>query len=290
MMFEVVPPSKFSSEEAMEKVVADLADGLSTVDCIDALNVPEVVDENRHGSPYYRNLDVCRFAEGLRKKTGLNVIANKVVVQCRGRQGFLDWLDSAVKVHGLTDFVFVGGNYADNIYPGPSVAEATEMALERFGLSVGGILIPSRLDESERLLRKTLSGTSFFTTQILFSANPLKSVLSSYYSKCVENSAKPAEVFLSFSVPSNAHHLEFMKWLGAELTPKVEETLLSGGSMAQKSIDLARSVWLDAFNYLQDSSVPIQLGLNVEAVFLRNLDAALEMARQLSAARARNRF
>jgi len=283
IFFEIVPPNRAAPAESRERFFKNVAAALASLEGIDYLNVPEVADENHVGKPHYRNEDACVFSDKLSKATGLPAIVNKMVVHCEGEKGFLAWLDEAVNRFHVKDFVLVGGYRVMHQYPGPPVFEATRLALARHNVRVGHIAIPTREGEAERMVQKTLAGGSFFTTQVLFSADPLRAVLESYQAKCEANGVKAGEVYLSFAPVHSREDLEFLQWLGAEISPTDERALFaSPAGPVQASIDLAQRVWQETQAFSKEAGLKVRLGLNLAPIFQHNLGSAVELARQFA--------
>ncbi len=283
ILFEVVPPSRAATDDYKQKILETISSALTSVDSVELINIPEIVEENRKGEPHFRNESSCCFARQLREKTGKQVIVNKAVVHCKGTSDFLRWLDHATNSDGIENFIFTGGNSRFHRYPGPSVSEATRLALKENTIAVGNILIPSRPQESDRLLTKTIAGASFFTTQVLFAPDPMKTILSSYGAKCVEKGVKASKVFLSFTPVRTWDDLVFLKWLGAEISPGQEKWLLNHpDAVTSRSIDLALNIWKEVSNHVLDSKMEIELGVNVEEIFIHNLEPALTMVKKLA--------
>lgn len=279
VLLEVAPPGRLASTEAKTKAVWQVRDALSRLPPGVRVNVPEVIDENQRGEPFYKNEDTLAFIDRLRD-AGIQapVLVNKVVVQTPGLNGFESWLDGAIRAHGVHEFVLVGGNHSSTPYPGPTVLAATRAALKRAKVRVGNICIPDRANEPQRLLDKTRAGASFFTTQVLFETTALRSTLHEYARLCRDARLAPAEVFLTFSPVATEHHLDFIRWLGANVPPHAERRLLKGGAaMIPNSIELARELWNDA----KRDNPGLTLGLNVAGLFHHNLDAAVDLANTL---------
>ncbi len=290
LFFEIVPPNKFSTVESREKFLKAVSSATASIKDIGFLNIPEVADENHLGQAYFKNEDVCVFAEKARKATGIEAIANKMVVHFRTENEFTAWLDQAVNQYKIRDFVFVGGYRGTNDYLGPSVVEATRLALARHDIRVGHICIPSREGEAERMLHKTLAGGNFFTTQVLFSADPLKAVLEAYASKCQANGIKPAEVYLSFAPVQTPQDLDFLQWLGAEIPDADAQALfVDPAKTVQRSIELAKAAWNETCAFLEQNGLKIPLGLNIEAIFQHNLGHARDLAHQFAVLTAKTR-
>src|SRR5213078_1860594 len=112
-------------------------------------------------------------------------------------------------------------------------------------VALGNITIPDRENEVDRLVEKTQAGCDFFTTQVLFEAEPMATVLRAYGKRCAALGLKPATVLLSFAPVSDYQDLEFLAWLGASVTPRTEEALVTNaeGAPGRSSIEIARTLW-----------------------------------------------
>lgn len=255
-----------------------------------AINVPEVLDENHMGEPFYRTVDPREFATTLRDRLSRDIVVNKVVVHSSSRGAFVRWARETVAHHKIHNMVLVGGASGLRKYPGPGVVEAAGMVshiyrtLELQDGLVGSIAIPSRPHEAERLFTKTLSGVRFATTQILFDTISLKGLLTEYDRLCREFQVDPLTVIISLAPVSDIHDLEFVRWLGAEVPDVVEESLFTRDPEAAKdhSIEIAVKVWNGIASFARAKKLRVPLGLNVEQVSHHNLDAAVEMTERLS--------
>ncbi|MFH1106375.1 MAG: hypothetical protein V1787_00615 [Candidatus Micrarchaeota archaeon] len=274
VMFEVSPPSKRSSADAVGKAVAKIADAVKRTRCIDALNVPEIIAENRDGEPLYRNMDVLEFASLVYKATGKPVAVNKVVAFFSSAEEFDSWLGRASAQGGICAAVLVGGSSDAVRYLGPPVIEADRRATAFAGTGVGNISIPERQGEAARVLAKTAAGCSFFTTQVIMEPESTLALLKEYSGKCGETGIAPATFYLSLAPVGDAHDLEFLKWLGAKVPQEVESRLAGSSDMASESVEIA----LQTFNAILDSAESrapdVPLALNVEPISMHNLEPA----------------
>ena len=76
--------------------------------------------------------------------------------------------------YGIRNLILVGGESHGIQYPGPSVSEAASLAAqEGREFLLGGITIPSRSREMERIRQKYQHGLRFFTTQVLLDSNDI---------------------------------------------------------------------------------------------------------------------
>ena len=289
IVLEIVPPHRRASEKTLAGLVTKVQDAVGSIPHLDALNIPEVLDENHAGLPFYRNLGPRAFAQRLNDGLGVEAIVNKVVVHARGREDLATWLRESIDVDGLRNFVLVGGTSSRIEYPGPDVVTANEIMGEVAGgrgdVVCGNITIPERPREVERLLRKTRAGARFFTTQVLFEPEPISTVLREYGAACAAARVPPATVLLSFAPVADYEDIEFLVWLGATITPETEDALVAGRGReaGRASFDVARRIWTRIRDGNASSRHPVPLGVNIEEISVHNFDLAVRMAREFPA-------
>lgn len=280
IIFEVVPPSRLASQETKNKALESIVSAINKIPKIDYVNIPEVAEESNRGRPFYRNVDILEFSEKL-KSSGVKseIIVNKTVAYQKDMKEFNDWMGNATKK--VKHFIFVGGNKSSHQYPGPSVMDATRFAIDRYNVKVGNICIPFRQNEAERMLKKTIAGASFFTSQLIFSADSAKRMLMEYDQKCSEMGVKSGEVYLSFCVVSNPTDLEFVEWLEAEVPADVKKRLQIG-DMAKNSVAISAEVWNDIKDFAKSSGIKTKIGLNIEEIFLHNIPPTIELVKKIA--------
>jgi 5,10-methylenetetrahydrofolate reductase len=289
IVLEVVPPHRRASDKALAGLVKKVQDAVDSIPHLDALNIPEVLDENHAGLPFYRNLGPRDFAQQLTAGLRVEPIVNKVVVHTEGREDLGAWLRESIDVHGLRNFILVGGTSSRIAYPGPDVVAANEIlgkvSAGRRDVVCGNITIPERAGEVERLLRKTRAGARFFTTQVLFEPEPISTVLREYGEACAAARVTPATVLLSFAPVADYEDIEFLVWLGATITPETEEALIAtrGREAGRGSFDVARRIWTRIRDANAKSRHPVPLGVNIEEISVHNFDLAVRMAREFPA-------
>src|SRR2546427_1958715 len=184
IVLEIVPPHRRASEKTLAGLVTKVQDAVGSVPHLDALNIPEVLDENHAGLPFYRNLGPRAFAQRLNDGLRVEAIVNKVVVHVRGREDLATWFRESIEADGLRNFVLVGGTSSRIEYPGPDVVTANEVLGEGAGGRrdgvCGNITIPERPGEGGGPLPETPAGGPLFTTQVLFEPEPISTVLREY--------------------------------------------------------------------------------------------------------------
>jgi 5,10-methylenetetrahydrofolate reductase len=281
LFFEPVPPSARSSPariEAQFGAVAALLEGLGRVDVVD---VPELVDENHDGRPYYRSGNVRTFAARLAEASHTEPVVNKVVAHLPSSEATRAWAEETVG-RGIRSFVLVGGSSRYIPYPGPAVAEANRLcrgAVEGAGGALGNIAIPQRTGEAHRMLAKTRAGARFFTTQIAFdSAAPIR-LLREYDVLCRQAGLPPAAVLVSVAPVADEADVQFVRWLGADVPDATERAILNGDERgaAARSVVRALALWSEVRGAAADLEVSV--GVNVEQLSQRHLESAGEMLR-----------
>ena len=160
LLFEVSPPSQRSPAKRTSEHLAEIVDLLRSLPRVDALDVPELIDENHEGRPYYRSGDTRPFAASLQERADREAIVNKVVAHLPSTDVLERWARDTVAL-SLRHAVLVGGTSRFIPYPGPPVIEANRTCRPVFEAAngrIGNIAIPQRAGEAHRLLSKTRAG------------------------------------------------------------------------------------------------------------------------------------
>ncbi len=281
LFFEPVPPTARGLPARATAIVDAVAALVAAVPRIDALDIPELVDENHEGRPLYRSADPRTFARTIAERTGREVVVNKVVAHLASGSEVERWASETVAL-GLRHAVLVGGTSRYIPYPGPAVAEADRLCrpiLDRAGGLLGNIAIPQREGEAHRMLAKTRAGASFFTTQIVFDPDAAFRMVQQYDLLCRQASLPPAPVLLSFAPLVDEQDAEFVRWLGADVPEAAERAILEGdeGGAASRTVARALEVWAEVRSRARRAGVEVPLGANVEQISSRHLEHARAM-------------
>ncbi len=272
-----MPPSARTPTEKVASYVQRVAGLLDSHPRVDAFVVPELVSENHNGEPHYRSGDLRKFASEVTRTSGCEAILNKVVAHLRSIGELEGWCRS-VLAEGIHNVMFIGGTSRYIPYPGPSVATANAAVLDFFrghAGSIGNVVIPHREHEGYRMLTKTRSGASFFTTQILFEPQQIAELLREYGRLCWAYEVEPASVLLSVAPVADEDDLDFVRWLGAEIPERIERSLVSEDGSA--SIESAVATWRAVVRSVQARDVHVPLGVNVEVVSPRHFSVAVNL-------------
>ncbi len=278
LFFEPVPPSTRLGSAAAERQFEAVARVIEQFPRIDAINVPELLDENHEGRPYYRTSDPRLYVRRISDRTGRVGIVNKVVAHLPDAAAARRWADETVEL-GIRHAILIGGNSRYIPYPGPPVIEADRACAPAFaqvGGSIGNVAIPQREGEADRMLAKTRAGCAFFTTQIIYDPEPTLTTLRAYADRCTANGIDPAPVLLSLAPLADEADVEFVRWLGAEVPFGVEDEVLATaerGGMASAEVSTARAVrvYEHIRGALAGPEPGLLLGANVEQISSRHL-------------------
>lgn len=269
---------------------------------IDAINLPEIVDESADGegragalgprSPPSR-VDVLDYAEVLDRELDASVLANHVAA-LREPGTVEDWLARAGDVPGVEGTVLVGGASSDRTYPGPSVQDANRLARRTYRDApeaplVGNICIQGRtaggVPEPQRMVEKARAGADFFTSQILFDAEPVVEMLAGFEEACHEAGIEPRPVLLTVAPVDRPADIAFLRKLRVDVPDDVEDHLLAGDpdpeTVRDRAVSVVEAQWGDIQSTLRARGVEVPTGLNVAHVRWHNLPAAVELAWRL---------
>lgn len=283
LFFEPVPPPARASVARTEERIAEVARLVAEVPRLDAVDVPDLVDENHEGRPFYRSADPRVYARAIAERAGCEVVVNKVVAHLDRSSALEAWTRETV-AGGLRYVVLVGGSSRYIPYPGPPVAEANRICrpiVAAAGGLVGNIAIPLRVGEAHRMLAKTQAGASFFTTQLLFDSDAAVTMLREYDGLCRRAAIHPAAVLLSFAPLADEQDAEFVRWLGAELPEAAERAIMEGTdpNAVGRSFDRAFEVWESTLGVVHREELEVPLGVNVEQISMRHFEHARTLLR-----------
>ena len=266
-IFETVPPPA-GKPEAMDETLADLK---KVRQFVDGINLPEIHDEDRgkdRTSKFVKRVEPRLLGSRIQRELSVDVVLNRVVVHDPKPE---IWFRETCLDRGLRNVILVGGESSGVRYPGPNVMKAAALVRsEGLPITLGGITIPSRKNESDRIRAKWKGGLAFFTSQVLFDPNDIVWLIQRL-------NGVEARVFLSFAPVSHPRDLQFLRWLGADIPQDLDrflmgaegETTASAEICLERSLDLAQRILMDVFDNLPPDPPPI--GLNIEHINRRNL-------------------
>ena len=285
--YEILPPRE---KDGTLNSYAERISSLLSQTHIDAINIPEVHEENARGLRPVKNLERAEareFGRLLQDNVGIEAIVNRVTVH-NDLDYQKSWIKETFYDYDIENLILVGGESSDIKYPGPSVNETSEYITRdlnagRFDFFCGGITIPSRKIESVRLLKKGSNGIEFFTTQVLYDGKKIKKMLKYYDDVCKENNVLPRRILLSFAPVSSKKNIDFLKWLGVEIPSQTEKRLTNKKtSMSDESLEIASEILKDILNNNEKLGITVPIGLNVEHIMSYNFQSSINMLQELS--------
>ena len=285
--YEILPPRE---KDGTLNSYAEIISSLLSQTHIDAINIPEVHEENARGLRPVKNLERAEareFGRLLQDNVGIETIVNRVTVH--NDLGYQkSWIKETFYDYDIENLILVGGESSDIKYPGPSVNETSEYITRdlnagRFDFFCGGITIPSRKVESVRLLKKGSNGIEFFTSQVLYDGKKIKKMLKYYDDVCKENNVLPRRILLSFAPVSSKKNIDFLKWLGVEIPSQTEKRLTNKKtSMSDESLEIASDILKGILNNNEKLGITVPIGLNVEHIMSYNFQSSINMLQELS--------
>ena len=287
VVYEILPPRE---KDGTLNSYAEKISSLLSQTHIDAINIPEVHDENERGErpvPNLERAEAREFGRLLQDRVGIEAIVNRVTVHDKFEIQ-KKWIKETFYDYDIENVILVGGESSKIKYDGPSVNTTSEYITRdlntgRFDFFCGGITIPSRSIESESLLRKGSNGIEFFTTQVLYDSTKINKMLKYYNDICKQNNVFPRRILLSFAPVSSYKNIEFLKWLGVEISSHTEKRLLDEDSdMTEKSLEIAREILKDVLSNNEKNNIKVPIGLNVEHIMSYNFQYSINMLQELS--------
>jgi 5,10-methylenetetrahydrofolate reductase len=285
--YEILPPRE---KDGTLNSYAEIISSLLSQTHIDAINIPEVHEENARGLRPVKNLERAEareFGRLLQDNVGIEAIVNRVTVH-NDLDYQKSWIKETFYDYDIENLILVGGESSDIKYPGPSVNETSEYITRdlnagRFDFFCGGITIPSRKIESVRLLKKGSNGIEFFTSQVLYDGKKIKKMLKYYDDVCKENNVLPRRILLSFAPVSSRKNIDFLKWLGVEIPSQTEKRLTNKKtSMSDESLEIASEILKGILNNNEKLGITVPIGLNVEHIMSYNFQSSINMLQELS--------
>ncbi len=285
--YEILPPRE---KDGTLNSYAEIISSLLSQTHIDAINIPEVLDENGRGDrpvENYKRGEPREFGRLLQDIVGVEAIINRVVVH-ESFETQLRWIEETNKIYEIENMIIVGGESSKVEYPGPSVKDVLKKVSREYNqnggdIFCGGIAIPSRHKESKNLINKSKHGSEFFTTQVLYDSTNIIKMIDHYQERCNELNTFPRRILLSFAPVSSQKNIDFLKWLGVEI-PEETERYLHGrpGAMTDRSLDVAIEVLNDTLDYITNNNLKVPIGLNVEHIMSYNFQSSVEMLQELA--------
>jgi hypothetical protein len=283
LLFGITPPRLSTPAERIREITAATLARLDSLD-VDGLALYDIDDESDRNPeerpfPYLPTMDPAAYhAEYLDEWN-----RPAVIYRCVGKYTEAElrgWLRMADVDRVLG--VFVGASST-----GKSVRTRLSQAHVlrrdvRPDLLLGGVAITERPDEHLRLIAKQEAGCAYFISQVVYSADAAKSMVSDYYYACRERRLEPKPVLFTLSVCGSAKTLTFLKWLGVDVPRWLENSLLHADDTLAESYEHCLANARDLIAFCRKLGMPF--GFLVESVSIRKveIEASVALAHELS--------
>jgi hypothetical protein len=283
LLFGITPPRLSTPPGRIREITAATLARLDSLN-VDGLALYDIDDESDRNPeerpfPYLPTMDPATYhAEYLGQWD-----RPAVIYRCVGKYSeaqLRTWLRTidVDRVHS----VFVGASSKDKAVQ-TRLSEAHSLRRDvRPDLLLGGVAITERPDEHLRLIAKQEAGCAYFISQVVYSADAAKSMVSDYYYACREQRLEPKPVLFTLSVCGSVKTLAFLKWLGVEVPRWLGNSLLHADDTLAESYQHCLANARDLIAFCRKLGVPF--GFLVESVSIRKaeIEASVTLARELS--------
>ena len=283
LLFGITPPRLSTPPERIREITAATLARLDFLN-VDGLALYDIDDESDRNPeerpfPYLPTMDPAAYhAEYLGEWN-----RPAVVYRCVGKYTEAElraWLRKADVDRVLG--VFVGASSRDkSVQTRLSQAHILRRDV-RPDLSLGGVAITERPDEHLRLIAKQEGGCAYFISQVIYSADAAKSMVSDYYYACRDRQLEPKPVLFTLSVCGSVKTLAFLKWLGVGVPRWLENSLLHADDTLAESYEHCLANARDLIAFCRKLGMPF--GFLVESVSIRKveIEASVALAHELS--------
>jgi len=284
LLFGITPPRLSTPPERIREITAATLARLDLLD-VDGLALYDIDDESDRNPeerpfPYLPTMDPAAYHAEYLGEWNRPV----VIYRCVGKYTEAElraWLRMADVDRVLG--VFVGASSKDkSVQTRLSQAHVLRRDV-RPDLLLGGVAITERPDEHLRLIAKQEGGCAYFISQVIYSADAVKSMVSDYYYACRDRQLEPKPVLFTLSVCGSVKTLAFLKWLGVGVPRWLENSLLHADDTLAESYEHCLANARDLIAFCRKLGMPF--GFLVESVSIRKveIEASVALAHELSA-------
>ncbi|MFF2813815.1 methylenetetrahydrofolate reductase [Streptomyces sp. NPDC058000] len=283
LLFGITPPRLSNTPERIREITAATLARLESLD-VDGLALYDIDDESDRNPvqrpfPYLPTIDPAVYHADYLGKWNRPV----VVYRCVGKYSQTElrtWLRTADADRLLG--VFVGASSKGKAVR-TGLSEAQDLRRDvRPDLLLGGVAITERPEEHLRLVAKQVAGCAYFISQVIYSVDAAKSMVSDYYYACRERDLEPRPVLFTLSVCGSVKTLAFLQWLGVDVPRWLENSLRHADDTLAESYQHCLANARDLIAFCRKLGMPF--GFLVESVSIRKveIDASVALAHELS--------
>ncbi len=286
LLYGLTPPKKKTPEEKVIEISKRQMDAVNSIG-VDGLILYDIHDEKDRISeerpfPFLETIDPVIYSSKYMK----DLEVPRIVYRCVGKyseEELTKWMNDETRQDHHT--VFVGAaSKSQEVKLRLNEAYALYNAPEN-PLSLGGVCIPERHTTKEnehlRMIRKQELGCKYFISQAVYNVEAAKNFLSDYYFYCTENEIEMVPIIFTISPCGSKKTLDFMKWLGINVSKWLENDILKAENTLEKSVEVCIENFEILWQYAKKKNIPI--GCNVESISIRKseIEASIDMAKAI---------
>lgn len=286
LLYGLTPPKKKTSPEKVYEISQKQIKSVESIG-VDGLVLYDIHDEKdrvdtERPFPFLETIDPLVYSREYMQTLDIP----RIVYRCVGKyseEEITKWLSDASRQEEFSVFV---GAAAKHQKVSLHLSEAYDLynRVENT-LLLGGVCIPERhtvkANEHLRMLRKIERGCSYFISQAVYNVEAAKNFLSDYYFYCKEEAIEMVPIIFTISPCGSKKTMDFMKWLGINVSKWLENEILKSENPLETSVDVLIENYESLWEYAKEREIPI--GCNVESISIRKkeIEASVEMAKRI---------
>lgn len=286
LLYGLTPPKKKTEIEKVKQIAKKQMDAVNSIG-VDGLVLYDIHDEKdrieeERPFPFLETIDPVVYS----KEFMHELKTPRIVYRCVGKytgDDLCQWMNDVNRHDDYT--VFVGAASKKQRVP-LKLSEAYDLFNEENSpLTLGGVCIPERHIDKEnehlRMISKQSMGCEYFISQAVYNVEAAKNFLSDYYFYCEENDIEMVPIIFTVSPCGSKKTLDFMKWLGINVSKWLENDILKSKDPLDKSVEICIENFEVLWQYAKKRNIPI--GCNVESISIRRseIEASIEMAKAI---------
>ena len=286
LLYGLTPPKKKTPEEKVIEISKRQMDAVNSIG-VDGLILYDIHDEKDRISeerpfPFLETIDPVIYSSKYMK----DLEVPRIVYRCVGKyseEELTKWMNDETRQDHHTVFV---GAASKSQEVKLRLKEAYALYNEPENpLSLGGVCIPERHTTKEnehlRMIKKQELGCKYFISQAVYNVEAAKNFLSDYYFYCTENEIEMVPIIFTISPCGSKKTLDFMKWLGINVSKWLENDILKAENTLEKSVEVCIENFEILWQYAKKKNIPI--GCNVESISIRKseIEASIDMAKAI---------
>lgn len=284
LLYGLTPPKKKTDTEKVIKIANRQMEAVSSIG-VDGLILYDIHDEkaritDERPFPYLETIDPVVYSTEYMKKLGVP----RIVYRCVGKYSkevLTSWMSDENRQDHHTVFVGAASKTQEVKL---KLNEAYDLfKVQTNPLSLGGVCIPERHTNKEnehlRMIKKQQLGCQYFISQAVYNVEAAKNFLSDYYFYCLEEKIDMVPIIFTVSPCGSKKTLDFMKWLGINVSKWLENDILKAENTLEKSVEVCIENFEVLWDFAKKKNIPV--GCNVESISIRKseIEASIHMAK-----------